>query len=52
MAMEVSPLALPLPALPAIAGVALGTAAAAIRYTSRDDVTRMVFPAGTLNRNT
>ena len=47
MAMEVSPLAVPLPALPAIAGVALGTAAAAIRYTSRDDVTMMVFPADT-----
>jgi len=47
MAMEVSPLALPLPALPAIAGVALGTAAAAIRYTTRDDVTMMVFPTGT-----
>ena len=45
--MEVSPLALPLPALPAIAGVALGTAAAAIRYTTRDDVTMMVFPTGT-----
>ena len=45
--MEVSPLALPLPELPEIAGVTLGTAAAGIRYKTREDVTMMVFPAGT-----
>ena len=43
----VSPLALPLPALPPVAGVRLGTAQAGIRYKARDDVTMMVFPQGT-----
>jgi len=47
MAMEVSPLALPLPEMPPVPGVTLGTAAAGIRYKTREDVTVMVFPAGT-----
>ncbi|MES2710935.1 MAG: bifunctional glutamate N-acetyltransferase/amino-acid acetyltransferase ArgJ [Pseudomonadota bacterium] len=42
-----SPLALPLPEMPPIAGVALGAAQAGIRYKAREDVTMMVFPAGT-----
>jgi glutamate N-acetyltransferase/amino-acid N-acetyltransferase len=45
--LPVSPLALPLPAMPPIAGVTLGAAAAGIRYKTREDVTMMVFPAGT-----
>ena len=45
--MEVSPLALPLPEMPPVPGVTLGTAAAGIRYKTREDVTVMVFPAGT-----
>lgn len=43
----VSPLALPLPALPAIKGVTLGVIAAGIRYKGRADLTMMEFPAGT-----
>jgi glutamate N-acetyltransferase/amino-acid N-acetyltransferase len=45
--LPVSPLALPLPAMPAIPGVSLGSAQAGIRYVSREDVTMMLFPAGT-----
>jgi len=43
----VSPLALPLPELPPVPGVRLGTAQAEIRYKAREDVTMMVFPQGT-----
>ncbi len=43
----VSPLALPLPQMPPIPGVALGAAQAGIRYKAREDVTMMVFPTGT-----
>ncbi len=45
--LPVSPLALPLPAMPPIAGVRLGSGRAGIRYKAREDVTMMVFPAGT-----
>jgi glutamate N-acetyltransferase/amino-acid N-acetyltransferase len=52
----VSPLALPLPDLPPIPGVRVGTAAVGIRYRAREDVTMMVFPerttvAGVFTRN-
>lgn len=47
MAHAVSPLALPLPDLPAIPGIGLGAAAAGIRYVGRDDVVMAAFPAGT-----
>ncbi len=47
MAHAVSPLALPLPAMPPLPGVAIATAAVGIRYKAREDVTMMVFPAGT-----
>ena len=47
MAETVSPLAVPLPEMPVIAGVAVATGAAGIRYTAREDVTLMAFPAGT-----
>ncbi len=47
MAHEVSPLMLPLPAMPPVPGVAIATGAAGIRYKAREDVTMMVFPAGT-----
>jgi glutamate N-acetyltransferase/amino-acid N-acetyltransferase len=47
MAHPVSPLAVPLPSFPPIAGVRLGTARAEIRYVAREDVTMMVFPPGT-----
>jgi glutamate N-acetyltransferase/amino-acid N-acetyltransferase len=47
MAHPVSPLALPLPELPPVAGVAVATGAAGIRYKGREDVTVMTFPAGT-----
>ena len=43
----VSPLALPMPDLSPVPGVRLGTAQAGIRYTTREDVTMMVFPQGT-----
>jgi glutamate N-acetyltransferase/amino-acid N-acetyltransferase len=45
--LPVSPLALPLPALPPVPGVLLGTGVAGIRYKAREDVTMMAFPAGT-----
>ena len=47
MALPVSPLALPLPALPPIAGVRLGAAAAGIRYAGRDDVVMAELAPGT-----
>ncbi len=47
MAIPVSPLAVPLPELPAVAGVRLGAAAAGIRYKGRTDVVMAEFPAGT-----
>ena len=43
----VSPLALPLPVLPPVPGVRVGTAQVGIRYKAREDVTMMAFPAGT-----
>ncbi|MGK7863953.1 bifunctional glutamate N-acetyltransferase/amino-acid acetyltransferase ArgJ [Falsiroseomonas sp. E2-1-a4] len=45
--LPVSPLALPLPAMPPVPGVRLGSGRAGIRYKAREDVTMMVFPAGT-----
>ncbi|KAA2214547.1 bifunctional glutamate N-acetyltransferase/amino-acid acetyltransferase ArgJ [Teichococcus oryzae] len=45
--LPVSPLAQELPALPAVAGVALGVAAAGIRYKGRNDLTLMEFAPGT-----
>jgi glutamate N-acetyltransferase/amino-acid N-acetyltransferase len=42
-----SPLALPLPAMPAIEGLTLGSAQAGIRYVAREDVTMMLMPPGT-----
>ncbi len=45
--LPVSPLMLPLPAMPPVAGVRLGSGRAGIRYQGREDVTMMVFPAGT-----
>jgi glutamate N-acetyltransferase/amino-acid N-acetyltransferase len=45
--LPVSPLALPLPEMPPIAGVSLGSGRAGIRYKAREDVTMMTFPAGT-----
>ncbi|WP_114376851.1 bifunctional glutamate N-acetyltransferase/amino-acid acetyltransferase ArgJ [Elioraea thermophila] len=47
MANAVSPLAVPLPPLPPIAGVTLGATAAGIRYRGRDDVMMMAFAPGT-----
>jgi len=47
MAHAVSPLALPLPAMPPVPGVSIATAAVGIRYKAREDVTMMTFPAGT-----
>ncbi len=47
MALPVSPLAVPLPEMPAIAGVRLGVIEAGIRYKGRADLTMMEFPAGT-----
>jgi len=43
----VSPLALPLPALPPLAGVRLATAAAGIRYQGRTDLLLAAFAEGT-----
>ena len=43
----VSPLALPLPEMPPVPGVRVGTARAEIRYRAREDVTMMAFPPGT-----
>ena len=45
--MPVSPLALPLPEVPPIAGVRLGVVAAGIRYVGRADLTMMEFAPGT-----
>jgi len=45
--LPVSPLALPLPEVPPIAGVSLGVVAAGIRYVGRADLTMMVFAPGT-----
>ena len=45
--LPVSPLALPLPEAPPIAGVSLGVIEAGIRYKGRADLTMMTFPAGT-----
>jgi glutamate N-acetyltransferase/amino-acid N-acetyltransferase len=47
MAHAVSPLALPLPALPPIGGVRLGAAAAGIRYVGRDDLVMAELAPGT-----
>jgi glutamate N-acetyltransferase/amino-acid N-acetyltransferase len=46
MAHPVSPLAVPLPELPPVAGVRLGVAEAGIRYAGRADLTAMVVPEG------
>ena len=46
-AIPTSPLAVPLPALPTIAGVRLGTIEAGIRYKGRADLTLFEFSAGT-----
>ncbi|WP_160000695.1 bifunctional glutamate N-acetyltransferase/amino-acid acetyltransferase ArgJ [Roseomonas sp. 18066] len=45
--LPVSPLAVPMPAMPPIAGVRLGVAAAGIRYKGRNDLTFMEFAPGT-----
>ena len=47
MASPVSPLAVPLPELPPLAGVRLGAAAAGIRYQGRTDLVMMELAAGT-----
>jgi len=47
VAHPVSPLALPLPELPPVAGVRLGAAAAGIRYVGRDDLVMAEFAPGT-----
>jgi glutamate N-acetyltransferase/amino-acid N-acetyltransferase len=47
MAHAVSPLAIPLPEMPPLAGVSLGATAAGIRYVGRDDLVMATFPAGT-----
>ena len=47
MAGSVSPLAVPMPDLPPIAGVRLGVAAAGIRYQGRPDLMLAEFPEGT-----
>src|SRR5581483_8071521 len=46
MATPVSPLAVPLPHLPPLAGVRLGAAAVGIRYQGRTDVVMIDVPAG------
>src|SRR5580698_2195142 len=46
MAAAVSPLAVPLPELPPLAGVRLAAAAAGIRYQGRTDLVMMEVPAG------
>jgi glutamate N-acetyltransferase/amino-acid N-acetyltransferase len=46
MALAVSPLAVPLPELPPLAGVRLSAAAAGIRYQGRTDVVMMEVAAG------
>jgi glutamate N-acetyltransferase/amino-acid N-acetyltransferase len=45
--LPVSPLMLPMPAMPPVAGARIATGEAGIRYKAREDVTMMVFPAGT-----
>ena len=47
MATPVSPLAVPLPELPPLAGVRLGATAAGIRYQGRTDLVMMELAAGT-----
>jgi glutamate N-acetyltransferase/amino-acid N-acetyltransferase len=47
MAHPVSPLALPLPEMPALAGAECASVAAGIRYTSREDMTVFRFAPGT-----
>ncbi len=47
MAMAVSPLAVPLPELPPLAGVKLGAIAAGIRYKGRNDVVMAELASGT-----
>ena len=47
MALSVSPLAVPLPELPPVAGVRLGTAAAGLRYQDRTDVVMIELASGT-----
>src|SRR5580692_1176378 len=47
MAPSVSPLAVPLPELPPLAGVRLGAAAAGIRYQGRTDLVMMELAEGT-----
>jgi glutamate N-acetyltransferase/amino-acid N-acetyltransferase len=47
MATAVSPLAVPLPALPPLAGVRLGAIAAGIRYKGRNDVVMAELASGT-----
>ncbi|MCU0887161.1 MAG: bifunctional glutamate N-acetyltransferase/amino-acid acetyltransferase ArgJ [Rubritepida sp.] len=47
MAHPVSPLALPLPGMPAIAGAECASAAAGIRYRGREDMTVFRFAPGT-----
>ena len=47
MALPASPLAVPMPDLPALAGVRLGAAAAGIRYKGRTDVVMAEFAPGT-----
>jgi glutamate N-acetyltransferase/amino-acid N-acetyltransferase len=47
MALAVSPLAVPLPSMPPIAGVRLGAVAAGIRYQNRNDLVMAEFAAGT-----
>ena len=46
MSSSVSPLAVPLPALPPLAGVRLGAAAAGIRYQGRTDLVMIEVPSG------
>jgi glutamate N-acetyltransferase/amino-acid N-acetyltransferase len=45
--LPVSPLMLPMPAMPPVPGARIATGEAGIRYKAREDVTMMVFPAGT-----
>jgi glutamate N-acetyltransferase/amino-acid N-acetyltransferase len=47
MANTISPLAVPMPALPPLAGVRLGAAAAGIRYQGRTDLVMMEVASGT-----
>ena len=47
MALPTSPLAMPMPELPPLAGVRLGSAEAGIRYAGRTDLVMAVLPEGT-----